>query len=112
MCIRDRYQGLAAGAEHLGDAPGRPVEKFKGLLPRHGSASFRSESHPYSNAVRRKKQGDLQRVGKLIYWRAERGNGQMTGISAQERRRAVARALEEADGPVSATALALSLIHI
>ena len=30
----------------------------------------------------------------------------MTGISAQERRRAVARALEEADGPVSATALA------
>ena len=30
----------------------------------------------------------------------------MTGISAQERRRAVARALEEADGPVSAAALA------
>ena len=50
-------------------------------------------------------QGNLQPAGKLIYWR-RKGGCDMAAYSAQERRRAVALALEEADGPVSAAVLA------
>ena len=43
---------------------------------------------------------------ELVYWEKKRGNCHMSMSAAQARRQAVAQALEEAVGPVSAAALA------
>ena len=66
-------QGLTGGAEHLRDAAGRPVQKFKGFLTIHCHSSFPANDQPYSNRTPGKKQDDLQMERELVYWEKKGG---------------------------------------